>query len=205
MAKAKKIIAVDVDEVLAAEKEAVRLFINEKFGTNHTPEDYSIEAHYWGYWESVWRVSDEEAHQRFTAYLNSGSHGSHQIVEGAVEAILTLQKEYDLTVITSRNDQLFDITHQWLETNFPKVFKRVEFVTLWSKDKKVSKAVICNNIGASYLIDDNLEHCALVAEVGVKGLLFGEYGWNKGKVLPTGVVRVKDWQAVLEYFDGQRK
>lgn len=72
---------------------------------------------------------------------------------------------------------------------------------VWSRDQKATKAAICTSIGASYLIDDNLEHCALAAESGLDCLLFGEYGWNKAEILPKGVTRVKDWHAVLEYFN----
>jgi hypothetical protein len=61
--------------------------------------------------------------------------------------------------------------------------------------------MICQEIGAGYLIDDNVEHCRLAAEAGVKALLFGEYGWNKHLPTPPGVERVKDWKDVTDYFN----
>ena len=51
-------------------------------------------------------------------------------------------------------------------------------------------------IGASYLIDDSFGHCELAAEVGIKAILFGNYGWNRQQTLIDGIVRCKDWDAV---------
>jgi len=48
-----------------------------------------------------------------------------------------------------------------------------------------------------------VEDCTLAHEAGVQALLFGEYGWNMTQAIPESVVRVKDWQAVKEYFDGR--
>jgi uncharacterized HAD superfamily protein len=193
-------IAVDVDDVLASEREAVRNYINGEFGTDHTLDDYSVEGPYERYWEHVWQVPDEVARQRFEAYLRSGIHESMRAHDGAVGTIERLRENYDLAVVTSRQDILFDITRAWLEECFPRAFKRVEFVAAWSKDEKVSKAVVCRGIGASYLIDDNLDNCRVAAEVGIKGLLFGNYGWNRNKDLPPGVVRVENWKSIGEYF-----
>lgn len=196
----KETIAVDIDDVLSAENEAMRQFINERYGLNLTAKDYLVEAPYWGYWERVWGVDEEEALRRYQAYLEAEVKARHLPVEGAVEGVSTLKDEYNLVVVTSRYDSFVDLTKRWLEEHFPEAFSGVEFVEVWSKIRKVSKAIICKEIEASYLIDDNLEHCTLAAEEGVTGLLFGEYGWNKADSLPSGVIRVKDWSAVLEYF-----
>jgi hypothetical protein len=52
-------------------------------------------------------------------------------------------------------------------------------------------------------IDDQPKHCVAAADIGIKALLFGEYSWNRTDTLPVGVARVKDWVAVLQYFDEQ--
>lgn len=193
-------IAVDADDVLGAENEAMRLFINETYGQNHSPEDYEIKGEYWGYWEQVWGVDQEEAQRRYEAFIDSGVHAHLTVIEGAIDGIAELEKDYDLVVVTSRKDRFVDITHTWLSQHFPQLFKGVEFVHAWSGDKEANKAIICEGIGASYLIDDNLGHCTDVAEVGVIGILFGNYGWNKGKELPSGVIHIPTWQLVTDYF-----
>ncbi len=197
----RKMIAIDIDDVLASERETIRNFINKNYGTHHTTEDYSTEGPYWGYWEHVWQVSDDEARERFAAYLASGQHAEMQVTDGAIDAVTRLQVVYDLTVVTSRMDTLIDITQDWLSRTFPEAFKRVEFVAAWDNNTvKASKAVICEAIGAAYLIDDNMDHCNLAAEAGITALLFGDYGWNRTGALHKKVTKVKTWKAVEEYF-----
>lgn len=199
----KPIIAVDVDDVLADEKEDVRKFINKRYNLRHTPEDYMIEAPYGKYFERVWGVKVEKGLEMYEAYFSAGIKAKHKPVKGAVETIGKLEKSYNFAVVTSRGDRSFVFTHAWLEGHFPKVFKQVAFVPIWSKDKEVTKAAICKEIGAVYLIDDNAEHCNLAQEAGVQALLFGEYGWNRNVELGKDVIRVRNWQEVLEYFDGR--
>jgi uncharacterized HAD superfamily protein len=203
MKSIRPIIAIDVDDVLAGENETMREFINQTYGLNLTPEDYLIEAPYHGYWAKVWGVTEQEGRKRYEAYLDSGAKENHLPIKGSVEAIAKLEKDHDLVIVTSRYDFLIDMTRKWLEENFPKTFKQIEFVPLWSRNERVSKAVVCKKIGATYLVDDSIEHCNMAAEVGIKTLLFGDYGWNREVKLHPAAVRAKDWDAVLEYFDEQ--
>lgn len=201
----KPIIAVDIDDVLFPANKSMMHFVNKHFGTKLTWKDYQIHAPYWGYWEAVWNVSKEEAQRRYNAFVNSEVMLSATALNGAISVIEHLEKKYDLIVVTARGDEHIDATHTWLTKHFPETFKRVEFIGVWSKDEKVTKAQICNEVGAKYLIDDNVEHCVLAAEVGVQALLFGYYGWNYHEGdLPDGVKRVKTWQDVKKYFDEKR-
>jgi uncharacterized HAD superfamily protein len=160
-----------------------------------------IEAPYGRYFEKVWGVDSETGLEMYETYFKAGIKAKHKPVAGAVKTIGKLEEKYNFAVVTSRGDRSFEFTHLWLDKHFPEVFKEVAFVPLWSKDREVTKAEICNEIGASYLIDDNAEHCNLAQEAGVQALLFGEYGWNRNAGLKKGVIRVNNWQEVLEYFD----
>jgi uncharacterized HAD superfamily protein len=199
----KPVIAVDVDDVLAAERDAVREFVNATYGTSHTEEDYSVDGSYARYWERVWGVDSEEGGKRYQAYLEAHEKIGHQTVDGAIKAINKLKKNYNLAVITSREDVLIDTTHSWLEKHFPKTFSHIEFAVVWSKDYSVSKARIAKELKASYIVDDNPDHCNLAQEGGIQALLFGDYGWNRNAKLTEGIIRVKNWQEVLEYFDAK--
>jgi uncharacterized HAD superfamily protein len=196
-------IAIDIDDVLSSEVEAMRLFINERFGLSLKKEDYRIPGPYWGYWESVWGVANVQADEWYQAYLDENVKANHQLHDGANEAIAWLKQHYRLAVVTSREDSMIDTTHAWLEKHFPKTFDHVEFVRLWSEDRKVTKAEICQHIGATYLIDDSIEHCNLAYEAGIGALLFGDYGWHKEVQIADGIVRVRDWSQVKEYFRGK--
>jgi len=198
----RKIIAIDVDDVLGSQNEAMMRFANKKYGLKHTIEDYTVEGPYWGYWENVWGVTPEEGERRVQEYHDSGGLDTHEPLFQAIEAIKQLQKKFDLVVITARQDTYKEQTHAWLEKHFSAAFKDVHFLAIWNDGPKETKAEVCKRMGAAYLIDDNADHCRLASEVGVQALLFGVYGWNKAvNDLPSGVVRVKDWGEVLEYFE----
>lgn len=197
----KPIIAVDIDDVLAIENEAVREFANQRYGHAHKPEDYLVDGEYWGYWEYVQGVDEQEGKRRYGEYMASGLKGHLKVMDGALEALTALKQQYDLVVVTSREAHLVDLTHDWLVRHFPGVFNHVEFVAVWTGDTKGSKAVVCSHLNASYLIDDNPEHLLLAAEAGIKGILFGSYGWSSSRQVPETVDRAANWQEVREIFD----
>jgi hypothetical protein len=114
-----------------------------------------------------------------------------------LHALQELQKSYDLVIVTSRDHRTVSLTHESLALHYPDIFSDVHFVPLWGNGEKVTKAKICNEIGASYLIDDSFEHCKLAAEVGISAILFGSYGWNRTQALPAHVTRCKTWDDVL--------
>lgn len=65
----------------------------------------------------------------------------------------------------------------------------------------MTKGELAKSIGADYIIDDQIKHVLAAAELGIRGILFGDYAWNKADVLPDNVTRVNDWQEVLNYFE----
>lgn len=199
----KPIIAVDVDDVLAGVTEGMMHFVNAKFGTNHTMKDYEVVGPYWRYWEIVWGVDEEEGAKRYNAYIDADSHRTVAAIEGSIETIAWLKERYELMIITARELSYAENTHHWLEKTFPKTFKEVRFLPNQADGSKVPKAVIAQEIGARYLIDDNVEHCIHADKAGVTALLFGEYGWNKAEKFPPSITRVKDWHAVKEYFSAK--
>ena len=196
----KKIIAVDADDTLFDENTAVRLFMNEKYGLDHTPDDYDIVAPYEGYWENIWQLDPDEMDARYEAFIVSSHKANLQPFPHAIKVLRYLRKDYDLVVVTSRDQRTVEVTHHSLAQHYPDIFQDVHFVPLWGNGEKVTKAMICNEIGASYLIDDGYDHCRLAAEAGVTALLFGDYGRNRTQKLLSGMIRAVDWTEVREYF-----
>jgi 5'(3')-deoxyribonucleotidase len=190
----KPTIAVDIDDVLAMHYESLVVFHNERYGTELTLADY-ISDH----WSLVWKTDEAETHRRAVEFAMLGVM-DRRVKPGSPEALAQLKDRYDLVTITVRRKINIAETYEWLETHFPGVFRQVRFVHLWEEDAP-SKAEICLELGATYLIDDSLKHCKLAAELGVTALLFGDYAWNAAKELPTGVTRVSDWTDVLAFFD----
>jgi hypothetical protein len=64
-----------------------------------------------------------------------------------------------------------------------------------------SKAEVCQEIGAFALIDDSIGHVTGCAEIGRRGILFGNYPWNQAEILHEDIIRCPDWRIVLDHFD----
>lgn len=194
------VIAIDIDDVLAVENEAVRQFANARYGHAHTAADYLVPGEYWGYWEGVQQVDADEGRRRYAEYLASGIKARMQVMDGAQRTLGELRRRYDLVVVTSRDPLLVDITHAWLERHFPAHFRDIAFVAMKTGDVKGSKAVVCRELGATYLIDDHPGHLKAAHDMGVEGILFGHYGWSASVPLPETTRRARDWREVRGHF-----
>lgn len=203
MDKTKRIIAVDVDDVLFPTNDGIRNFVNTHYEANLSHEDHTQPGEYIGYFERVWGVDHETAETWYRSFIESGALTQMQPIEGAIEVLAELEKNYELVVISARHEEQVEMTHQWLVAHFPSVFKDVRFISGWYHGRKISKGDVCKEIGATYLIDDHTEHCLQAENAGTKALLFGEYGWSKNDTANT-LTRVKDWSEVKKYFNEQR-
>jgi hypothetical protein len=205
---AKQIIAVDLDDVLAASAEGFAAYSDSQWGGSHKPEQYLEE------WAVFWGVPLEEALRRSVQFHASDAVANYNHFEDALPVLLHLKKHYELIVVTSRRAVLKGHTDTWLETHFPRIFTAIHYAGIWDADhrtpeevKKVlsnTKATICSELGANYLIDDQPKHCIGAAGAGITSLLFGDYPWAKIEEMPPRVHLVKDWAAVQEFFDATR-
>lgn len=193
----RKVIAVDVDDVIADSTESLRLLVNRRTGKELTKDHYKIVGDYWGYYERVWR--DHSLEVDFESLNEEMVYDqSHvPILAGAALALGELSKKYDLVIVTSRDPAWEKATCVWLEKNCPGIFKQVLFTRRKHADAK-TKGDLCLELNASWLIDDNPEHCESAREKGVGAILFGEYGWHHSA--PADLSLCRDWPAVLEHF-----
>jgi uncharacterized HAD superfamily protein len=194
--RSRLLLAVDIDEVLAYHNKALAAWHNQQYGTDHTADDYFTE-----YWSKVWNVSSEEAEARAVAFHASGAHARLQLVKGALDALQRLHRFYDLAVITVRRQQVIEATRAWIDLYYPAIFTDIHFLHFWDKNENMTKAQLCRNIGASYLIDDSIKHCTQAAELGINALLFGDYSWNQATQLPKHIQRAANWGEVLKILD----
>lgn len=190
-------IAIDADDVLAAHAEAFIEFSNQNYGTNFSLEDYHES------WGELWGIDHDETEKRAKDFYVAKSVAQYKLIKEADLAISKLSQSHRLFLVTARMQMNVNPTYEWIETYFKGVFEDIHFVPIWETNNKATKAEICRQIGADYLIDDLPRHCNLAAEAGIKALLFGDYSWNRSKAVAKGVKRVKNWQEVLEYFDGK--
>jgi|SRR5579862_1198888 len=195
----KPIIAVDIDDVLMPHFQDLINWYNREYGTNlMLADNHPKSIDNWG--TDSFQAAIKRVHRFFDTdeFLNS------RPFKEAKAAIKDLSDDYLMFVITSRDTLIEETTRKWLNEHFPEIFKEAHFTGLYRlKGRPIPKSEIAKQIKADYLIDDSLEHVTGASEIGIKGLLFGDYPWNQADKLPSAVVRVKDWQEVLEYFDGR--
>jgi len=193
-----KTIAIDIDNVLAASAESFVIISNELFGDHITFADFNED------WQKMWGVDHEEAERRGEVLRANKYQKDYSPVEGAVQAITELGKKYKLVIVTSRRKFAEELTLNWLKQHFDYPFEQIVFADFWddfqkSKDGHLRhKGELFTQVGADFVIDDQLKHCVAAAEQGVQAILFGDYPWNETDELPNGVIRYKDWAEVVE-------
>jgi uncharacterized HAD superfamily protein len=194
----KPIIAVDIDDVISASAPAFIAYSNEKFGTKLTIDDYQER------WADLWKVENDEVIKRAHEYHESGHHATYEPLTGALEGLMELKKNFKLVVLTTRRNSINQLTKDWIHKFYPDIFDDFIFTGFFDNPSTtgvhMTKAELAKDIGAQYLIDDQLKHILASAEIGIKGLLFGDYFWNKINSLPGNVTRVRNWKEVMEYF-----
>lgn len=170
----KATIAVDIDDVLVESAPNVINYYNSKYGTNVKLTDF-----YKDDLLRIWKVPDREtAIRRVNEYLSTDEYMTLPATLEALNVLTMIKQNYDLHIVTGRPA---DITEQatlnWLNKNFPEIFRTVVFSNYYALDKKQykSKADICLDLGATILIDDHLDHALQAEARGVKVLLFGDY------------------------------
>lgn len=199
----KSIIAVDIDDTICQSLEAFRIRTNEFTGANLKPEDYRITGEYWGFYERVWDqhgLTGETTVQEVYEDLHT-NQSLVPLLPGAELAINQLSKDFDIVLLTARDYKWEAATKMWLIEQFGQEAPEVYFSQGHRDTSSKNKGQICKELGAKWLIDDNVEHCITAIDEGIIAILYGEYGWQVDA--PKALVKCRDWQAVLEYFDGR--
>ena len=197
----KLVIAVDIDDVIVAEAEFIVEYSNKYWGHALSIDDYKE------HWSDMWQVDHAETERRADILHSPGMVTNYLMIENAHQALEELAKNFRLVILTSRRKVVKEETLNWLSNNFAGLFDEVHFTGFWDSINQgshlLTKADLTKAIGAQYLIDDQPKHCFAAAEAGVKAVLFGNGAESRNLKLPEGVTRCKNWQEVLEYFNGR--
>ena len=188
------LIGVDLDEVLADLLSAFIRYHNEKYGTSLQREDFRS----YDLWKA-WGGTLEDAVQKVKDFYKTDYFRNINPVQGSIEVIDTLSKTNELIVITSRPHYIRRETKNWIEHYFPEKFSKVYFVTNPYQPGiyKRSKSDICAELGVNILIEDCLDYARECASRGTSVFLL-DSPWNRSEELPSGVMRVKSWNEILE-------
>jgi len=199
----KQTIAVDIDDVLAANAEGFAEYSNKKWGTHLKADDYTE------HWAELWKVDFNEVIRRREAIIEDKLFIKHRFFDEAKPVLKKLSIKYTLIIVSSRGRRQQADTIEWLHKEYGEIFSGIHFANIWDRDMhvlekiKLTKAEILTELGCDFLIDDQPKHCLAAAQAGITALLFGDYAWSRSVKLTENMVRVKSWHEVEEYFDAQ--
>ena len=196
----KELIAVDVDDVIFPLVTDLVQYLDKEHKVRLTTEDF-VEYDI----RKIWKDGPEEATRIFEIYKHHPERIEVAPLKGAKEALGKLALIYDIIVLTARDIEAKDRTNAWIRRHFPDVFKDVHLVG--NRRDSLNwrpKDEVCLELGVNYLIEDNLKTALRAHSAGIQTFLFGNYPWNRIDELPDGMIRVKDWQEVLEYFEREQ-
>lgn len=193
-------IAIDIDDVLSNLAQELINFSNKKWDTNLTIDDYDE------HWGVMWGVDDAVVKKRSDELHRGNLTSKLRHKPDAIPVLKKLSKNYNLVLATSRRRLITQETKDWINKYFSGLFTDIHFSGIFDSDDhadiqvQLTKAEVLKEVGASFLIDDQPKHCLAAAEAGITALLFGDYKWNRDVKLAKNMVRVKNWQEVLDYF-----
>lgn len=194
------IIAFDCDDVIVATGELLIDHYNKLHGTNVQPEDFYSKDY-----EHVWQADPETATRDLFAYLLTDAYANLPPMEGAVDTLRKLAENYTLYIVTGRPDETEQSTQGWVDKHLSGIFEKIVFTNFFklsdSKGALRTKADVCKDIGANWLVDDHLHHIRNVTEQGITGLLFGDLPWEQLDTPTPNIIKVKDWQQLGQYFN----
>lgn len=195
----KSVIAVDIDEVLLPLYPLLFRWYNREYGTRLTLADNeSKDLALWG------TQTEEEAIRRVHRFFDTAIFRNAQPFREAKHAIRHLSERFTIVAITARDTLIEEVTREWLDEHFSELIHEAHFTAKYSLEGGARKKIdVCREVGATHLVDDNLQNCLEVAESGLQAVLFGEYPWNVAPSLPKRVIRCKEWAEVVEYFNAQ--
>jgi uncharacterized HAD superfamily protein len=190
----KRKIAIDVDDVLADFHTTLLNWHNETYGTFLKTED--VKSYFFN---QIWGGTIEEAIKKVNDFHNSVYSKKIPPIIYSVSSIDILSKENELFVVTSRPSFLEKETEVWLDKFFQNKFSRIfHSSNHYSKAENSgkSKLEICRELNAYALIDDSLDYIKQCTSTNIKGILFGDYPWNRYN--GSDKIVAKNWNEVLE-------
>lgn len=189
----KKIIGIDLDDVLLDFNTAICSYHNERY----TPT-YSRDSIRSFYLEDTWQCTREEAHRRILEFYETPEHRKALPVFGAKEALEELSQSYRFLVVTAKPQYLETMTREWCQTYFPNVFQEICFTNLFGGKEshiKRSKGEVCQELGIDTFIEDAPHHALDAAQTGIPVLLY-DAPWNQGMKWHPNITRVYSWEEI---------
>ena len=163
-------IAIDIDEVLCPLFHPMVRHSKYKIPTKKHPYIFS----------KALNISEDESKKMLKKFYKTETFKNLKPIEYSQEVLKDLSKVYELHIITGRQDEVRDTTEEWIQDNFPGIFKSITLTNSFTPNE-VSKADVCLSIGIDVIIDDSLDNCISCEKNGIKSFNFmgdPSYPWS---------------------------
>lgn len=191
----KKVIAVDIDEVLADFLTYFVYFHNLMYKTSKKREDFKNYHLHEGF-----QVDRDEMHIRYMEFKTFSLLERLKPIKGSKEGIKKLiDLGFTPHLLTARPKVIEKETRKWLDIHFKGIDLPLHFARD-ERDKFKKKSLVCKELGAKIIIEDHLENALDCSENGIKVFLI-DAPWNQTESLPENVVRVKSWKDIIKILN----
>ena len=188
-------IAVDIDDVLFPFVEGIADYHNDVTGSNLTLDDYATFD-----FSAIWGL-DAAAAEEIVGDFMQGDNLHMQPLAGARDALRRLSQNYNVVLVTARNQYFEADTIAWLERHLSGLFQKVIFAGNPHDGRLYRpKGEVCRELGVELLIDDHPRNLLSAAEHGIDGVLFGLKPWSVLDGVSTRITPCRDWSAVMEHI-----
>lgn len=189
------VVGVDIDEVIfqfhatfhkwAMVAKGVTIDASE---LDHNTGDYAL----------IYGVSNDDMQRWFGEFYTSEAFRLMPLVEGTHIYLPRLSQLVDIVCITARTHLLEEYTTECLKQLFPGCIKSIQYGNHYGFGVRRTKAEMCQEVGAAYMVDDNVHYVQSCRDAGIEAILFGHYPWNVNGV--TGVRRIANWSELYYHF-----
>ena len=190
-----KCIAVDIDEVLVP-------FVNtlSHYHQKKVRQPISIPLRHAYHYASLFNLTEKESSDLVREFYSSEEHARMDALPGARWGLDSLKKKgYSISLVTGRQKYSRDATENLITRLFGhNAVDDIIFCDHYTEFAK-KKHLICESLGAKYLIDDDFNQCSNCLNIGIPS-----YNFIGNPVYPwcdETTISVKDWEQVLKKVD----
>jgi uncharacterized HAD superfamily protein len=183
-------IGVDLDDVVFPFTSELNKWHNSNYGTNYKEKEYTTY-----FFSRVWNCTQEEAAHRVELFEKTEDFIDIQPLPGALTGLMALRELYPMIAITSRGNELREITKSQIAKNLPGIFLDLRFsLNHYNHSTETkTKADIGLEHGIELAIEDSEHYAKQYSDAGIKVILFDHPANQKLRNHPR-VLRVKSWK-----------
>ena len=182
-------LGIDIDEVLVEFLEGFLEFYNETYNKDFKKEDFKSYI-----FEEILGGTHEDAVKLIKEFKYGGDA---RIVDGSIESLNNLVRDFELFAITARHPMFKVQTDSFLEKNFKDIFLETLYTGEAFVKGGITKADLCVQKGIKIMIEDNSVFASELAEKGIKVFLLDK-PWNQDFQEHENIVKVNSWNEILE-------